>query len=147
MPPIDLIALDADDTLWHIEKLYVEVQKAFTESFSPEYQPAFVQSMLDEIEGTNIPCYGYGIKAFMLSMIERSARLSNGKLDSSKVTLVIELGKKMLSSEIHLLDQVQQTLEMLAGAYPLIIITKGDLLDQQAKLEKAGYSQARPAYN
>jgi len=138
LPPIDLIALDADDTLWHTESLYVEVQKAFTEAFSPDYSPAYVQSVLDEIEGANIPFYGYGIKAFMLSMIETSARLSNGKLDSSKVSLVIELGKRMLTSEITLLDQVQQTLETLADTYPLIVITKGDLLDQQAKLEKSG---------
>jgi len=138
LPPIDLIALDADDTLWHTESLYVEVQKTFTQAFTPEYRPEYVQSVLDEIEGANIPYYGYGIKAFMLSMIETSARLSNGKLDCGKIALVIEQGKRMLSSEIHLLDNVRQTLETLADSYPLIVITKGDLLDQYSKLEKSG---------
>ncbi len=138
MPPIDLIAFDADDTLWHNESLYEASTQAFINAFVPAYAPEVVRAELDAAESRNIPIYGYGIKAFMLSMMETSRRLSTEKDLPVRVDLVLKLGRDMLMTKVRLFPYVRRVLDELDETHALIMITKGDLLDQQSKLERSG---------
>lgn len=135
---IDFIAFDADDTLWYSEVLYVNAQDQYTRLMAP-YRPAgVVERELHETEMRNLPVFGYGVKGFLLSMIETAIRLSDGALTGREVQSIIDLGREMLETPIKLFDHVEATLETLSRSHELMLITKGDLLDQEAKLERSG---------
>lgn len=134
----DLIAFDADDTLWHTESLYVDVQGKFKEMLAPYHTPEWVESRLYETEMRNLKDFGYGIKAFTLSMIETAIELTEGRISGREIQSLIQLAKEMVSADIHLLPHVANTITTLSDHYPLMIITKGDLLDQEAKINKSG---------
>jgi len=97
-----------------------------------------INSELFKTEIKNLNNYGYGIKGFVLSMIETAIRVSNGKLSPSVITEIIDLGKEMMDHPVELLDGVETTLNRLQPEYRLIVVTKGDLLDQERKLKKSG---------
>lgn len=135
---IKVIAFDADDTLWVNEPYFQETEEKFVGLLDYLVEPHEISRELLITEAANIPLYGYGVKAFALSMLETALRLSNGQLKSETVSRIIELGKEQLNHEVELLDGVEQTLQSLYGQYRLVVATKGDLLDQERKLRKSG---------
>jgi putative hydrolase of the HAD superfamily len=135
---IDLLALDADDTLWHNEPLYTSTREQFR-ALLARYEPAGVlDERLYAVELRNLEHFGYGVKGFVLSMIETAIELTDGRLESADVRTIIGWGRDMLCSPVQLLDGVADTLEELATVCPLILVTKGDLLHQESKLARSG---------
>lgn len=135
---LQVIAFDADDTLWVNEPLYQHVEQQFCgllENFLPKHT---VSQELFRTEMENLSLYGYGAKAFMLSMIETAIRITDGRVGADAIRRIIDLGREMLHQPIELLADVQTVLEALKGRYRLVVATKGDLLDQERKLEKSG---------
>jgi putative hydrolase of the HAD superfamily len=135
---IKVIAFDADDTLWENENYFQEIEKKFCvlmEEYLPQHS---VGRELLRTEIKNISLYGYGIKAFMLSMIETAITISNKTIHVSVVEKIIEYGQELLQKPISKLDGVDEVLENLKGRYRLVVATKGDLLDQERKLRKSG---------
>jgi putative hydrolase of the HAD superfamily len=134
----DVIAFDADDTLWHNETLYSDTQTRFKALLSNHRDPDAVEQALYHTEMRNLPYFGYGIKAFTLSMIETAIELTGGQIQGSELQKIIELAKEMLQAEVKLLDHVEETVSKLAESHALMIITKGDLMDQEAKIARSG---------
>ncbi|WP_421942562.1 HAD family hydrolase [Pedobacter sp.] len=135
---ISVIAFDADDTLWVNEPYFRETEALFAgllEDFLPHHS---IVAELYKTEIANLPLYGYGIKGFMLSMIETILRITEGKVNPEVINKAIQLGQEMLNKPIELLDGVEDVLKALHGKYKLVVATKGDLLDQQRKLTKSG---------
>ena len=135
---IEVIAFDADDTLWVNEPFFRDAELAFCELMQ-DYLPAEqCNKLLFEVEMQNLGLYGYGIKPFTLSLIEAAIRFSDGNVPISVIDTLIERGKKMLQEPVELLDGIQDTLQELSKRYRLVMATKGDLLDQERKLIKSG---------
>ena len=132
------LAFDADDTLWHNETLYAESQEAFRALLRPFHDDAWIDARLHDTEMRNLHRYGYGIKGFTLSMIETALELTEDRLDGRGIRKVLELGQAMLDKPVEPLPGVADVLRDLAGAFDLMVITKGDLFDQEAKLAKSG---------
>lgn len=135
----DVIGLDADDTLWHSEDLYQDVETRFVELLG-EYVPdgVDVREALRATEQRMLPISGYGVKAFTLSMVECAVTVSQGAVPSTVVGDVLALGMAMLTEPVRLLDGVAEVLEDLGRDHRLILITKGDLIHQSRKLEMSG---------
>ena len=133
----DVIAFDADDTLWHNEPYYVEAQNKFAELLSPYATAEIAHQKLLETEETNLSSYGYGIKSFTLSMIETAIELSEGEVSGIAVKEIINYAREMLAAPVHLVDGAEETVARLAKSHQLMVITKGDLLDQQSKLVRS----------
>jgi putative hydrolase of the HAD superfamily len=141
MSRFDIIAFDADDTLWHNERLYVNAQTKFTELLSRYHEPQWIRDRLFQTETRNIQHFGYGIKAFALSMIETAVELTEGRISGRDIQAVIDLAKEMLGAEVQLLEHVRETIPQLAERYPLMVITKGDLIDQEGKILRSGLGE------
>jgi len=133
-----VIAFDADDTLWVNETYFRDAEKEFSKILSKYETINKIDQELFKIEIKNLELYGYGIKGFMLSMIECALKLSNYSIPQYEIDKILILGKQMLNKPIELLDGVEDVLEKLHKKYKLIVATKGDLLDQERKLEKSG---------
>ncbi len=138
---IKTIAFDADDTLWLNQPHYDEVEQKFAALLSPYLPYEDVSRRLFEAENRNLPVFGYGAKAFMLSMIETAIELTDGRISGREIQRIIVLGKEMLSRPIQLLDGVRHVLDSLEEDYTLMLLTKGDLLDQQSKIARSGLSR------
>lgn len=138
MKPISTIAFDFDDTLIHNETLFVVTQERFYDLVAPYASAGDVQQRLLQREIENLHLFGYGIKGFTLSMIETAIEVTDGKVPTDAVQQIVEMGKQMLAHPIELLDGVKETLELLAGGHRLMLITKGDLFDQESKLARTG---------
>ena len=138
---IELIAFDADDTLWHSENLYAAAQERFTQLVAAYANPDDALAALHEREIGNLPLYGYGVKAFILSMIEAAIHLGRDRVTSDQVAALLTTGKDMLAAEVHLLDGVEEAVAALAAEFPLMVITKGDLGHQASKLERSGLAK------
>ncbi|MEQ5790594.1 HAD hydrolase-like protein [Muricauda sp. NFXS6] len=138
---IKTIGFDADDTLWVNETYFRDTEEKFAELLEGYETKNKIDQELFKIEMANLDIYGYGIKGFMLSMIESALDLSNNKVSQETIGKILNLGKKMISHPVELLDGVEEVLSKLTGKYRLIVLTKGDLLDQERKLEKSGLSQ------
>lgn len=135
---IKVIAFDADDTLWINEPYFRETEDEFCQLME-SYLPAHtITRELLRIEIKNIPLYGYGIKGFMLSMIETALTISNNTIDITAVEKIIGYGKALLARPIEVLDGVEEVLKSLQPHYRLVVATKGDLLDQERKLKNSG---------
>lgn len=137
---LKVIGFDADDTLWVNETYFRDTEAKFAELMSKYETPNATDQALFKKEMQNLPIYGYGIKGFMLSMLESSIELSNGQVSAKDIQSIIVMGKKMILHPVEVLDGVREVLEALNPHYRLIILTKGDLLDQERKLEKSGLS-------
>lgn len=143
---IDLVALDADDTLWHNEpnftttrdRLWTLLEKYGGEEYGGA---AAIGDRLYATERRNLRHFGYGVKGFVLSMIETSIELTNGRLSADDVRTIIDWGRTMLASPIELLPGVEEAVTSLAKDVPVILVTKGDLLDQETKLARSGLGQ------
>jgi putative hydrolase of the HAD superfamily len=138
MSKFNLIAFDADDTLWHNERLYVAAQERFTQLLAQYHAPEWIRERLYQTETRNLQHFGYGIKAFALSMLESAVELTEGRLSGQDVKALIDLAREMLSAEVELLAHVGKVIPKLAASYQLMVITKGDLLDQETKIAKSG---------
>jgi len=134
---VKVIAFDADDTLWVNEPYFRQSEEAFC-TLLEEYLPRHeLERELLKIEIGNLGLYGYGIKGFILSMIETAMTVTNNMISTKTIGEIIELGKQMLNQPIELLDGVEEVLKSLKGRYRLVVATKGDLLDQERKLRKS----------
>jgi putative hydrolase of the HAD superfamily len=135
---LDLIAFDADDTLWHNESLYSATQDRLCDLLSPYGQDGRVRAELFQTEMRNLPDYGYGLKIFGLSMIETAIRLTGGQIKAAEIEQILGLIKGMAQTPVRLLDGVSEAVAALAVSHSLMLITKGDLLDQERKLAQSG---------
>ena len=135
---IKVVAFDADDTLW-VNEPYFRVTEELFCSLLTEYATLHeLERELLKIEIDNLALYGYGIKGFVLSMIETAMKISGNTIGAGVIEQIIDLGKQMLNQPIELLDGVEDVLQALKGRYRLVVATKGDLLDQERKLKKSG---------
>ena len=134
---IKVIAFDADDTLWINETYFREAEHQFAKLLLKYETENKIDQELFKIEIKNLACYGYGVKGFVLSMIECALDLSNYQIHQKTIEAILNIGKEMLEKPIELLDGVEEVLQSLQGKYKLIVATKGDLLDQERKLEKS----------
>jgi putative hydrolase of the HAD superfamily len=132
------IGFDADDTLWHNEAIFERVHERYRELLAHYHDAATVDRTLFATEMRNLALYGYGVKGFTLSAIETAVELTQGKISAEEIRQLIVLGQGMLAHPVELLEGVEETLAELAGAYRLIVITKGDLHHQERKLALSG---------
>lgn len=132
-----VIAFDADDTLWVNETYFRDAELAFAKLLAKFETANKIDQELFKKEIENLNYYGYGIKGFVLSMIECALELSNYTIQPKTIEAILNIGKDMLEKPIELLDGVEEVLQSLQGKYKLIVATKGDLLDQERKLEKS----------
>lgn len=135
---IDAIAFDADDTLWHNETLYSVAQNRFREMLVAYDGGREVLDELYKTEMANLPWFGYGIKSFALSMIETAIRISGGEIKAWEIQELIDISKEMKQAPVSLLEHVDQVLRVLSETHRLMLITKGDLLDQERKVARSG---------
>jgi putative hydrolase of the HAD superfamily len=136
--PIKVIAFDADDTLWVNEPYFRVTEERFA-ALLEDYLPAHsVMAELYKTEMQNIPLYGYGIKGFVLSMVETALRISNNTISIAIIEKILQYGKDQLDQPIELLEAMEDALKALKPKYKLVMATKGDLLDQERKLKKSG---------
>lgn len=136
-----VIAFDADDTLWVNETYFREAEQQFARLLSAYETENKIDQELFKTEIKNLSIYGYGVKGFMLSMVECALEISNYNLKPKLLNDILNIGKEMLEKPIELLEDVEMVLKSLHGKYKLIVATKGDLLDQERKLEKSGLLQ------
>ena len=137
---IKVIAFDADDTLWVNEPYFRQTEEKFCELLSGYGSLHELERDLLKKEIDNLALYGYGIKGFILSMIEAAMYITSNKISAEVIGRIIDLGKQMLNQPIELLDGVEDVLSSLKGNYRLVVATKGDLLDQERKLRKSNLS-------
>lgn len=135
---IKVIGFDADDTLWVNETYFREAEMEFAKLLSNYETPNKIDQELFRVEIDNLPLYGYGVKAFVLSMVECALELSNYNVSSKTIDAILNIGKDMLEKPVDLLEGVEDVLKILSKKYRIILATKGDLLDQERKLKKSG---------
>jgi putative hydrolase of the HAD superfamily len=136
----DVIAFDADDTLWHNEPIYRGAQRQVLDVLAHYHDQEWIERRMYETEIRNLEHYGYGIKGFTLSMIETAIELTEGRISGDEIGRIIELTREMFKAPVELLDGVEETLRTLAASHELMLITKGDLFEQQAKIARSGLS-------
>lgn len=136
--PITTVGLDADDTLWHNETIFRLTQARFLELVRDHADEPTTQARLAEVERRNLRLYGYGIKGFTLSMLETAMELCDGEAPAHIVREILAAGREMIAHPVETLPGVDEALSELAERYRLILITKGDLLDQERKLAASG---------
>jgi putative hydrolase of the HAD superfamily len=135
---LDIVAFDADDTLWHNLVHFDAAQAQFGEMFSNHMAAADARSLLNETEKRNIALFGFGVKSFTLSMIETAITISEGAVEAATISKLIGMGRDMLDHDIELLPHVETTLKALHGSHRLLLITKGDLHHQERKVLASG---------
>lgn len=138
---IKVIGFDADDTLWVNETYFREAELEFAKLLAAYETANKIDQELFKMEMKNLPLYGYGVKGFILSMVEMALELSNNTITSKTIDAILNIGKDMINKPVELLEGVESTLKALSNDYKLILVTKGDLLDQERKLEKSGLIQ------
>ncbi len=136
--PVKVIAFDADDTLWINEPYFYETERHFCRLLEDYLPHHTVSRELLQVEIQNLSLYGYGIKSFMLSMIETALKVTNKTITVETIEKIIELGKELLTKPIELIEGVEEVLMQLKSKYRLVVATKGDLLDQERKLKNSG---------
>lgn len=139
---IKVIGFDADDTLWVNEPYYREAEKQFIQLVLAYGVKGDIAAALFKTEIANLELYGYGIKAFMLSLVECAITITGGAVTSNTINQILSIGKGMLQRPIELLNDVKLVLERLAPRYRLIVATKGDLLDQERKMKRSSISSS-----
>lgn len=135
---VKVVAFDADDTLFINEPYFEETEKKFCGLMEAYLSHQGLSQELFKVQISNLPLYGYGIKGYVLSMIETAIKVSKGTVSIKCIEKITELGKELIQKPIVLLEGVEETLKALHGKYKLIVATKGDLKDQQRKLHDSG---------
>lgn len=136
--PVLTLGFDADDTLWHNEIIFEKVHESYRALLARYHDAATVDRTLFATEMRNLERYGYGVKGFTLSSIETAIQLTAGQISAEEIQQIIRLGQDMLAHPVDILDGVPETLAALAGQHRLLVITKGDLRDQERKLARSG---------
>lgn len=137
-----VIGLDGDDTLWHSEIVFADIESRYHELVQSHVADADVGDALLTTERANLALFGYGIKGFVLSMIETAIDLTEGRITSAEVATIVDWGKEMLSHPVELLDGVAETVERLSRSHTLVLITKGDLFHQETKVALSGLADS-----
>lgn len=138
MPELTTIGFDADDTLWHHEKYFVSTKEQFV-GLLTDYAPAeSIDKQLHDTEIANVVQYGFGVKSFTLSMIETAIAVSGGKVAAPVIGEIVKLGREMLFHPVDPYPGVRETLEALKPTHKLLVVTRGDLIDQERKLAASG---------
>jgi putative hydrolase of the HAD superfamily len=137
-PSLTTIGFDADDTLWQNEHFYRMTEKRFAALLAEHAEADHLMVRLLEAEKRNLQHYGFGIKGFTLSMIETAIEVTDGRVPASVIQEILEAGREMLSHPVETLPHVRETLERVAEDFRIILITKGDLFDQERKLAQSG---------
>ena len=138
MQNLTTVGFDADDTLWHNERFFRLTQDRFEQLLADFADPAHLHQRLLEAERRNIAHYGFGIKGFTLSRIETALDLTQNRVPASVIRELIEAGQEMLRHPIDLLPHARETVQAAAQNHKVLLITKGDLLDQERKLAQSG---------
>jgi len=136
--PVRVIGLDGDDTLWHSETRFHVTQAEFRDLLHRHLPDLDVDTPLAEMEMKNLAIYGYGVKSFTLSMLETAIELTKARIPASDLEVILGWGKRMLMEPTELLAGVEDTLRALGEEHDLVLITKGDLFDQESKLARSG---------
>ena len=136
--PLTTVAFDADDTLWHNEMLFREAEDEIARLLAPFEVEHVVKREMYRVETANLGAYGYGIKGFTLSMVELAQAVSGGRAGDAVYVEILAIGKRMLAAPVEVLPGVEEALAALEPRFRLLVVTKGDLLDQRRKLERSG---------
>ena len=141
--PVEVIGLDGDDTLWHSEQLFVDTQARFRDLLAPhvDLEAGALDARLLEVERRNLDTFGYGVKAFTLSLIETAIEVTEGALPGRDVQAILDLGRALLDHPVQLLDGVREAVDALTDRYRVMIVTKGDLLHQESKVARSGLAE------
>lgn len=132
------IGFDADDTLWQNEQFYRMTEERFASLLADHAEGEDISARLLEAEKKNLAHYGFGIKGFTLSMIETAIDVTEGRVPASVISEILDFGRNLLSHPVETLPHAREVLEQLCGQYYLVLITKGDLFDQERKLAQSG---------
>ena len=138
---IKVIGFDADDTLWVNETYFREAELEVVKLLVNFETPNKIEQEIYRMEMKNLWLYGYGVKAFILSMVEVAMEISNYTISNKTINDILNIGKEMLNKPVVLLPGVEEVLKALQGKYRLVVLTKGDLLDQERKLKKSNLSK------
>ena len=138
---IEAIAFDGDDTLWHNEGLFSMTQERFRALLAGTVSAEEIDARLLATERENVAVYGYGVKGFTLSMIETAIEVTNGKVDADTIYRILSFAKDQLSHPVELLPGIDAVIDDLAGRYRLLLITKGDLFDEESKIAGSGLAE------
>lgn len=138
MAAISTIGFDADDTLWQNETFFRLTEQRFADLLSEHGAHEVISAKLLEAERRNLRFYGFGVKGFTLSMIETAVEITNGQVSASVIAEILGYGRQMLQNPVETLPHARETLDALAGRYRILLITKGDLFDQERKLAQSG---------
>ncbi|HEY8078169.1 MAG TPA: HAD family hydrolase, partial [Labilithrix sp.] len=141
MRRFDVVALDADDTLWHNETIFAAAQAELRTLLARYQDDKTIDARLLATETRNLSHFGYGVKGFTLSMIETAVELSDGHVTGAEIQRIVDLGRGMLAAPVELLDGVRETVAALAD-HRLVLVTKGDLFDQESKLARSGLGES-----
>jgi len=141
MSTLTTIGFDADDTLWHHERFYQLTQERFADLLRDHADRHHLEEHLTAAERRNIKHYGFGVKGFTLSMIETAIEVTNGNIDADRIAQILTFAKDQLSQPTELLPGVEATLAALQGRYELLLVTKGDLFDQESKIARSGLAE------
>ncbi len=136
--PVRVVGFDGDDTLWHSETRFSVTQAEFRELLKRHVPDADADARLSEMEMKNLSIYGYGVKSFTLSMLETAIELTGARIPASDLEVILGWGKRMLMEPTELIDGVEETLRTVSSRHDLLLITKGDLFDQESKLARSG---------
>lgn len=136
------IIFDADDTLWHNMNVFSDTHRQFADLLKPYFADGdALQAQLEATEYRNIQHFGYGVKGFTLSMIETAIEVTQGAIDAGSIAQIVEMGKAMLAAPVDLLPGVAETISAVSAHYDVGVITKGDLLNQEAKVARSGLAE------
>lgn len=138
MTEITTIGFDADDTLWQNEQFFRLTERRFADLLADHAEPDHLMERLLDAERRLLKLYGFGIKGFTLSMIETAIEVTGGKVPASVISEILEAGREMLVHPVEKLPYAEAALQALAGRYRLVLITKGDLFDQERKIAQSG---------
>ncbi|WP_454884505.1 HAD family hydrolase [Sphingomonas oryzagri] len=139
--PIELICLDADDTLWHNEKHFGATFAAFEHIVTPFDEAGVARATLEDVQIRNLKLYGYGAKSFTLSMIEAALEVGGNRMPTDAVARILAAGRELLAHPVELLPGIEVALDALAERARLVLVTKGDLLHQETKLAASGLGE------
>lgn len=138
MPELTTIGFDADDTLWHHEKYFVSTKARFVELLAPYAAPERSDPLLHDTEIRNVGQYGFGVKSFTLSMVETAIAATDGAVPARVIEDILALGREMLVHPVDPFLGVRETLAALKASHTLLVVTRGDLIDQERKLAASG---------
>jgi putative hydrolase of the HAD superfamily len=135
---VEVVGLDGDDTLWRNEEYFAASQQAFRDLLAPYVNGDIdVDQRLEAKERSNLELFGYGVKGFTLSLVETAIEVTSGRVSGDVIQALLDIGKAMLQQPVELIEGVAETIPLLAERYRLVVITKGDLWNQEQKLARS----------